>query len=212
MAGIPGYPVLKSGKIPAPITSVLSSAIGSLWSALFPGEKWGIYEPGTETPILEVDSVVELGVNGSAEVSSYKIETGSFASYNKVRNPTAILLRVTKEGQAITRSSIVNWLELNVASASMFDVVMPEKRYANYTVVDYRILRNSSSGAGLIVADIAVQEVREAVATYSNSNIEDPNNVPASPASRVQLGEPIEPVEEIQWDYEQSSPPEEFGG
>lgn len=199
MAGIPGYPVLKSGKIPAPITSVLSSAIGSLWSALFPGEKWGIYEPGTETPILEVDSVVELGVNGSAEASSYKIETGSFASYNKVRNPTAILLRVTKEGQAITRASIVNWLELNVSAASMFDVVMPEKRYTNYTVVDYRILRNSSSGAGLIVADITVQEVRESVATYSNSNIEDPNNVPASPASRVQLGEPIEPVEDIQW-------------
>lgn len=212
MAGIPGYPVLKSGKIPAPITSVLSSAIGSLWSALFPGEKWGIYEPGTETPILEVDSIVELGVNGSSEVSSYKIETGSFASYNKVRNPTAILLRVTKEGQAITRASIVNWLELNVAAASMFDVVMPEKRYTNYTVVDYRILRNSSSGAGLIVADITVQEVREAVATYSNSNIEDPSNVPASPASRVQLGEPIEPTEEIQWEYEQAAPTEEFGG
>lgn len=212
MAGIPGFPVLMSGKVPAPVTSVLSSAIGSFWGALFPGERWGIYAAGSETPLLEVDSVVELGINGSAEVSSYKIETGSFASYNKVRNPTAIMLRVTKEGRADVRAAIVDWLALEVTAPSLFDIVMPEKRYSGYSVVDYRIFRNSSSGAGIIVADITLQEVREIIAVYSNSNIEDPNNQPSAPASRVQLGEPIEPVQDVQWSYQESAPVEDFGG
>lgn len=212
MAGIPGFPVLMSGKVPAPVTSVLSAAIGSFWGALFPGERWGIYAPGSETPILSLDSVVELGINCSSEVSSYKIETGSFASYNKVRNPTTIMLRATKEGRADIRAEIVEWLALEVTFPSLWDVVMPEKRYTGYTVVDYRIMRNSSSGAGLIVADITLQEVREIIAVYSNSNIEDPNNQPSSPASRVQLGEPIEPVQDVQWGYQESAPVEEFGG
>lgn len=199
MAGIPGFPILKSGQIPAPITSVLSSAIGSLWSALFPGDKWGIFEAGSETARVEVDSIVEMGINGSAEASTYKVEAGSFISYNKVRNPTAMLIRVTKEGTAAQRAYITEWLAANAELPTQFDIVMPEKRYNGYTLVEYRILRGAASGAGMIVADLMVQEVRETLVVYSNSKISDPNNVPPTPTARVQLGDPIEPIEDIQW-------------
>jgi len=211
MAGIPGFPVLKSGQIPAPITSVLSSAIGSLWSALFPGDKWGIFEAGSETAKVEVDSIVEMGINGSAEASSYPIESGSFTSYNKVRNPTAMLIRVTKEGTAAQRAYITDWLLDNLNLTSQFDIVMPEKRYNGFTLVEYRILRGASSGAGMIVADLMVQEVRETQVVYSNSKITDPNNVPPTPTARVQLGEAIEPVKEIQWDSQVTAPADTFG-
>lgn len=199
MAGIPGFPILKSGKMPAPITSVISAVIGSLWSALFPGERWGIYEAGSETAKVEVDSVVELGLNGSAEASTYKIETGSFISYNKVRNPNAFMIRISKEGNAATRAYISEWLATNVEATTVFDVVMPEKRYNGYTLVDYRMLRSSASGAGMIVADLMIQEVRETAALYSNSKIADANNVPPTPTARVQLGEAIEPIKDVQW-------------
>jgi len=211
MAGIPGFPVLKSGQIPAPITSVLSAAIGSLWSALFPGDKWGIFDAGSETAKVEVDSIVEMGINGSSEASTYKVESGSFISYNKVKNPTAMLIRVTKEGTAATRAYITDWLDTNAAAPTQFDIVMPEKRYNGYTLVEYRILRGAASGVGMIVADLMVQEVRETQVVYSNSKIADPNNVPPTPTARVQLGEAIEPVSEIQWDYQTTAPTETFG-
>ncbi|MGL4756297.1 MAG: hypothetical protein ACRCXB_28420 [Aeromonadaceae bacterium] len=199
MAGIPGFPILKSGKIQAPITSLISAAIGSLWSALFPGEKWGIYEAGSETAKVEVDSVVELGLNGSAEASTYKIEAGSFVSYNKVRNPNAFMIRISKEGTAATRAYINEWLATNVEATTTFDIVMPEKRYNGYTLVEYRMLRSSASGAGMIVADLMIQEMRETSALYSNSKIADANNVPPTPTARVQLGEAIEPIKDVQW-------------
>lgn len=199
MAGIPGFPILKSGKVPAPITSVISAAIGSLWSALFPGDKWGIYEAGSETAKVEVDSVVELGLNGSAEASTYKIEAGSFVSYNKVRNPNAFMIRISKEGNAATRAYINEWLATNVEATTVFDVVMPEKRYNGYTLVEYRMLRSSASGAGMIVADLMIQEMRETSALYSNSKIADSNNVPPTPTARVQLGDAIEPIKDVQW-------------
>lgn len=211
MAGVPGFPVLKSGQIPAPITSVLSSAIGSLWSELFPGESWGIFESGSETAKVKFDSIVEMGINGSSEVSSYPIESGSFTSYNKVRNPTSMMIRVTKEGDAADRVYITDWMEANVAITSQFDIVMPETRYNGYTLVEYRVIRSASSGVGMIIADLMVQQVREAVAIYSNSKIADPNNVPPTPTARVQTGESIEPVKDIQWDYQQNSQAEEFG-
>ena len=211
MAGIPGFPVLKSGKIPAPITSVLSSALGSLWSALFPGDKWGIFEPGKEDGPVMVDSIVEMGINGSAETSSYPIESGSFTSYNKVRNPSMLMLRVTKEGRASTRSYITDWLQENLNLPTQWDIVMPEKRYSGYTLVEYRILRGASSGAGMIVADLMMQEVRETQVVYSNSKIADPNNVPPTPTARVQLGEAIEPVKDIQWDSQVTAPTDTFG-
>jgi hypothetical protein len=44
-----------------------------------------------------------------------------------------------------------------------------------------------------------MQEVRETQVVYSNSKIADPNNVPPTPTARVQLGEAIEPIEDIQW-------------
>ena len=65
----------------------------------------------------------------------------------------------------------------------------------------------------MIVADLMMQEVRGNPAEYSNSkyNIADPNNVPPTPTARVQLGEAIEPVKDIQWDYQVTAPTDTFG-
>jgi hypothetical protein len=196
---IPGIPILKSGKLPAPVTSVIGAAINKLWGYLFPGDKWGIYYSGSDTQSVEIDSLVEIGMSASSEVSTFKIETGSFVSYNKVANPSTIMCRVTKEGDSFDRAYLSEWMAKHVAEVTKFDIVMPEKVYHGYTLSDYRIVRTATTGVGMLIADMAFSEIREKTADYSSGNIANPNNAPTTQTSRVQLGDAVEPVREIKW-------------
>lgn len=183
---LPGAPNLlnpTSGR--TVITAVLGRVAGALWDFLFPGPVWGIFTVGTTVPAVEVNSVVAFGTRKASNVSDYKIETGSFVSYNKVETPRVASVRITKEGNSLERAAILNWLDVNVKAPTLFDVVMPELRYGNMTLIEYSIDRNATSSVGMLVVDCVFQEIRELVPVYSRNNVEGAENAPSTPAQRV---------------------------
>lgn len=128
-----------------------------------------------------IDSVLALNVRKGSDVSNYRLETGSFATYNKIEKPRIIPIRLTKMGTESDRQQFLLWLEKSSKSTELFDIAVPEVTYRNLTLVDYSITRESKSGVTLIVADCVFQEVMQITFQYTNSK----TNNAKRPADKV---------------------------
>lgn len=180
-----GIPKLLNKPPTAQDFSLLGNLVNSIINLRFPAPNWGVFLPGTTTKAFDVSSVVELDIGGESAVSDYPLENGTFASYNKVIMPNVFMVRMTRDGSETQRAAFLNWLEINRGALSLFDILCPEAIYPSATLKSYRITRNSSSGAAMVIADCVFQEVRQIQAVYSSSSITSPANRPSTPAARV---------------------------
>lgn len=190
MYGIPKIPNIKLDNI---VTSVLGHIEAALWDILSLQPKWGIYSDGDVA--VEVDSVVDMGVSGTAHAADYRLMTGAFASYNKVVMPRGYKLTLAVGGGQIEREVFLEWLDDNCQSATVFDVVMPEKVYESVTLTEYNLRREASKGtATRVIAECLFIEIRDAPVTYykdgeeqaDTQNAENPADTPTTPTSYVQ--------------------------
>lgn len=182
---IPGVPNLLKGAGKAFVPTLLGNAAAGLWNYLFPAAQWGIFNPGGATPAVIVSSVVAVGARKEAAVSDFRLETGSFTTYNKVETPRSVPIRITREGNTTERAELLAWAEANVIATTLFDVATPETNYANMTLQSYSIERSAQSGAGLIVLDCLFQQVRQQPALYTGGNVSGAENKPTVPTQRV---------------------------
>ncbi len=192
MASIPGVPNLLRNAPRAIGLTILGNVVNAVWNFLFPGPQWGIFLPGSADRAVEVSSVVGLEMAGSARASDYPIQSGSFINYNKVALPDIFGVRITNDKGEQDKAFFMSWLETNKNEPTLFDIVCPERRWANSTLTDYRINRTAGSGAAMLVVDCIFQQIRELPATYSRQNIASPENEPSTPTARVNP-QPVEP-------------------
>ncbi|MNO44421.1 hypothetical protein D3C76_346640 [compost metagenome] len=192
---IPGIPNLLRNAPKAIGITLLGNIASNLWNFLFPGPTWGVFNVGTTTPAIEVSSVVTQDLSAESQVSDYIIQSGSFTSYNKVRLPNIVAITLTKDGNEISRQEMLQWLDINYAATTVFDILSPEFRYPNMTLVAYRLSRSARSGAAMIYADCLFQEVRERPVAFSSTTIADPGNQPTSPTVRVYPAPPDKPLD-----------------
>lgn len=158
-----------------------------------------------------IDSVVSLNQKKGSELSNYRLETGGFATFNKVEKPRQIQIRMTKSGTEEERELFLKWLDkvgkgFNKAITkgngnNLFDIYVPEAHYINMTLVDYTIMREARSGVSIIIADCIFQEVMQVTMQYSTSktvNSQNPSDLsvqnnsvqgqPPSPNALSKLG------------------------
>jgi len=198
MDGIPNL----LNPLPRNVTlTVLGNAVTGLFNFLFPGPQWGVFKPGVAEPAVVVDSVVAIDIAADASASTYPIQTGSFTNYNKVRNPDAFRVELSRDANEQGRAEFLAWLEANASDTTLFDIVVPEKAWPNSTLIAYRVSRRASMGAARIVADCVFQQVRELPAQYSSSEVPDPNNQSPAPTARVNAvaGEPNSAGGVVDW-------------
>jgi len=94
-------------------------------------------------------------------------------------------------GSSLDRSNFLAALDAIVASTTLYNVVTPEHTYPNANVVDYDYNRTESSGAGMIIADLRLEEIRlTGQSSFSNTQSttdQDPSNggqlSPSAPVS-----------------------------
>jgi hypothetical protein len=131
---------------------------------------WGIYFAGTNRVALTADSVVSFGYKKEYKISDYPLELGTFVNYNKVDLPFAATVRMTMGGSQLKRAEFLNTLVELGTSTDLFDIVTPEYVYTRSNIVGYDYMRTATNGAGLIIADIRLMEIRTtAQSTFSNT-------------------------------------------
>jgi hypothetical protein len=168
---VPGVPPLaRSATVFTPIRLGLDAAKSALFE--LSGVKppvWGVFLPGGRTKALDPDSFLAVDYRNDSRVSTYPLEQGAFASYNKVQSPYEVRVRMAIGADQDTRSQFLAKCDAMLHSTDRFDVVTPEAVYLNATVTNFDYRREASSGATLIVVEMWFEEVREiGVAQYSS--------------------------------------------
>jgi hypothetical protein len=97
LPGVPSIPRSPS-LTPDEITTLgVDAIVSSLWQATQAPPQWGIYDAKGKQ-IVNPDSVVDFSNRNEWQVSSYPVQQGTFATYNKVQVPFECMVRMTKGG------------------------------------------------------------------------------------------------------------------
>ncbi|WP_046901584.1 phage baseplate protein [Gluconobacter oxydans] len=149
-------------------------------------------QTGTEN-VLSAAHVHGVEYESSYAVSDAPQEKGAFISYNKVKAPynarvtlicdgsetgssgllsslTSLISGLTGGAGVSVRQDFLSTLERIVADTNLYHVVTPERTYINANIVGYRWRRTSENGLTMLVAEVALQEIRKtAVSTFTNT-------------------------------------------
>lgn len=165
MAGFPNIPALP-GVPPLPrqagqAVTILRALTGDTNAirSLLQTQAWGIFNSEGRA-VLDPDTIVEFDFRREFRVSDFPIEGGEFASYNKVRTPFDIVLRVTKSGPLADRTIFMTQVEGLCASLDLFTVVTPENSYVNANFTGFAVQRSGQSGVNMITFDLYVRQIR----------------------------------------------------
>lgn len=137
---------------------------------LFPN-LWGIFDQNGNQ-VFDVDSALSLRFSNETKVSSFPVEKGSFASYNKVSIPYKARVRLAVGGDRTRLAALLSALETILDdTANLYHVVTPEMTYLNATVDRFDYAREHGKGQDMIVADVELLEVREVTSQLTSVTI-----------------------------------------
>jgi hypothetical protein len=197
----PGVPQLVRSAASSTVVNIALSAVGSaLLGALQSQQQWGIYtsagaQLGGASGLSLLSSLVSqptvlstVAVDYMKEmiVSSFPIEGGGFANYNKVERPGNPVVTLSLTGSVTDRNTFLTAIDTACKSTNTYNVVTPEFTYVNYTIERYSLRRSAEKGANLITVEIALQEVRQVSAAFSTVT---PNPIanPQTPGAASQV-------------------------
>lgn len=182
---LPGVPSLSGYNAPAAVATLAAPLINNLLEKLKP--VWGIYDANGINKVLTPDTFISLDYRNEMNVSNFPIERGAFSSYNKVRTPYSLIVKVSK-GSAVTsvgtgssvndRNSFLQTLEQLTASLDLYTIKTPEANYYNANLEEYDYRREVRNGVGMIIASLRFVEVIQAsllLSSSTNNAYEDPN-------------------------------------
>lgn len=193
---IPGVPSLSNkNQVYAAIVTLASPVVDNLLDLLKP--VWGIYDADGINTVIKPDNFLSAEYKNEMNVSKYPIEKGAFNSYNKVRTPNIVILRISK-GSAMTafgnsshvsdRDRFLKTLDQFTASLDLCTIKTPEAEYYNMNLESYDYRRGTSNGAGMIIASLRFVEVIEASVLLGNPSA--PSAQPPTDCGMLQLNSP----------------------
>lgn len=207
-----------------PLSIALGTVENLLISALQQTPQWGIYDQfgnrlgvnsndtssggGLTATLLSqltgssppVESTLGVDFSRESRLSSFPIEGGGFATYNKVQMPANPIVTLALQGNINDRTAFLEAIDAAAISTDLYSVVTPEIVYVNYNIERYSVSRRGSRGATLLIVDIYLEEVREVQASFATAQIvapQDPASTsqetngitqPAAPAQSTLLG------------------------
>jgi hypothetical protein len=192
--GVPPMPF--SVSLPPIITQLTSELSAAIWDAISVSQTWGIYNTGGGV-LIQADAVVGIDYTQNSRVSDFPVESGGFASYNKVATPYTATISLTRGGSETLRSEFLTAIDALQRGVTLFSVVTPTAVYLNATLEQYRYRRQSTGGVGLITVELDVREVREVSPVFTTTaKVANPAAAAPQKTGRVQATTASKPVEQ----------------
>ena len=183
---LPGVPALTS-YIPNPISFLTNDVLGVLEASLF-SNRWGVFIHFTPIPVLFYDSEISFDYKQDWPISTYPVEQGGFQSYDKVRLPAEIRIRLSAGGSTLNRQAFLLSIDASIGTTGLYDIVTPEQVYFSYCFT-HRDFDRTADKVGLIVVDLWFTEVLttstaefQTVADPAVAGQSNPGTVPPGPS------------------------------
>lgn len=149
-----------------PLTVPLTNSWGLCYSGAMGTDNAG-------EPVFDVDSFVEVKFADVAKVSSFPVENGGFAAYNKVVEAYQPKIKLAVKGQ-LRILSFLRQLALELRSTNLYNIWTPENYYVNVTLEKYDYQRTAKGGLTLLVAELTFIQVVQVTPQYATATINRP--------------------------------------
>lgn len=160
----PGVPPVRRDPF-APLENIrLVAADAATVLQMFQPPQWGIFTQDG-FPALLADAVLAVDFRREWRLSDYPVEAGGFETYNKVAIPYDNRVSLVCSGTLMPISTFLTTLDNMATSLDLFVVSTPDVIYPNVNIIHYDYRRETRRGAGLIVADVWLEQVRSTVRT-----------------------------------------------
>lgn len=211
LPGVPSIPRRPGASVPPVIRAAIGIAQSALWVAIRKKKVWGILDSTGKwlgdvnkttgffgksydqaLRYLDVGGRQSLGAieySKEMKTSSFPLEKGGFAAYNKVETPGLPVVPLIYSGTEAERREFLSAIDLATKSTNLYSVVTPEVTYINHSINSYRYQRSAESGLGLLVIELSLEEIRQVTGQYSQSVTATAKNAadkPAVDAGKVQ--------------------------
>lgn len=157
---VPGVPALSSYAPNNVVELLTTDILSAVVAALFPNT-WGIFLDDLPVPVIAYNSFVSFDYKQDFPISTYPVEQGSFTTYDKVRLPAEIRVRLAQGGSVFERQLFLDTIAAVMTTTGLYTVVTPDQIYLNFNFTHRNVTRTAEQGVGLVVVDLWLTEVIE---------------------------------------------------
>lgn len=145
---------------------------------------WTLQDEGGGTAV-DFDVFLDMDFAGQNSVAHEPIEQGGFASYNKQDSPKEITVTLASTKMYFNQQPVLEALDKLAQGTQKLSLVTPSSEYKNLNLEGYSYRRTEDAGAGMLVVELKLVEVRE---------VETKKKITASesPKSEGKQGKPID--------------------
>lgn len=162
---LPGVPNVLRNPLAA-ATTLLAPVIGNFLDDLLPSNKWAILDKNGKNAI-NPDNFLSIEVVDPYSISSFPVEKGSFADYNKIKRPFTVSVKMSAGGTIADRQSFLIDLYTLETSTDLYSIVTPEITYLHVNMERFDMRREARNGASIIIVDCHFQEIKQGKTLYS---------------------------------------------
>lgn len=145
---------------------------------------WTLQDEGGETAV-EFDVFLDMDFAGQNAVAHEPIEQGGFASYNKQDSPKEIAVTLACTKMYMSQQPVLENLDKLASGIQKLSLVTPSSEYKNLNLEGYTYRRTEDAGAGMLVVELKLVEIRE-VETKKKTTASE------KPKSEGKQGKPVE--------------------
>ena len=173
---VPGVPPVARKAISAisnvqGVIAQVSSDLNLIFGSPAVEPLWGVFDATTLKSVLNADSFLSFRGKGASKLVDFPIQDGAFNTYDKVRIPGTVTLRVSKSGTVSDRAQLLAQVNALLASITLYSVVTPEQTYQNMNMEDFELVREDQRGAFFFTQlDLNFREIRPVNAVYTTTN------------------------------------------
>lgn len=155
----PGVPALVNND-PPPAPTLEGDNVSDFSTA---SNRWGIYRNGVS--VIDFDTVLSTDYRIDWAIADFPLEGGKFESYDKVDLPFNARVRFASGGSEEKRRALINSVRAIAGDLEFYQVNTPDDVYASCNVQHFDYRRTSTNGAGMIIIEVWLQEIRVQGAT-----------------------------------------------
>lgn len=219
----PGVPQVARAFVPSPASVAVTiggAVLSSLFGFISGQSQWGILD-ASGSFVLEADSILDFEHHPKWDISDFPVQgTGSnptaFATYNKVKLPFEIRVRMSKGSTLADRQQFLKALDAAADSIALYTILTPEFTYQNADILSYDVVRSSqgdrADGAFFLTeVDVYFRQVISVQAQYSTTALQNAANPSAQPQAQTGVVQPLALSSQLQSEASSATFSDAFG-
>lgn len=188
---LPGVPPLvrQVGATINAIVPVVGSLVGTILGQSTQSQNiWGVFD-SAGNKVLTPDSIREFDARAEWRISTYPIQQGGFAAYNKVALPPEFSIQMVMGGSVDARQAFEAQVDAVAQSITLYQIVTPEQTYSSVNVSRVEKTRKGAAGAFFLMIDLFFMQIIQVTGNYSTTqNAAQPSALPNASQGTVLPG------------------------